>query len=126
MKTLYRLKFDFRILGDLKEQQEYIWNNRKEGGPINRVSEVYLENKKDVITLLRRLIYITGVERSGEEGIQARIDRDLKNIDQMLDDVGVKYSEFVVDDRAVTVYKICVDDIDIIMGSPLLNKRLIG
>lgn len=126
MKTLYRLKFDFRILGDLKEQQEYIWNNRKEGGPINRVSEVYLENKKDVITLLRRLIYITGVERSGEEGIQARIDRDLKNIDQMLDDVGVKYSEFGVDDRAVTVYKICVDDIDIIMGSPLLNKRLIG
>lgn len=124
MKTYYRLEIDYKTVEGLKEQQEYMWSKKAENAPINRVSEIYLENKEDVIKFLRRLIYVNGIEWTGEEGIQIRIERDLKNIDQMLDDVGIKYTGFGVDGRAVTIYKICIDNIDILMDSPLLNKRL--
>lgn len=125
MKTLYRLKFNYDLFSvdKMKEQQEYFWNKREDNQPVNRVSETYLESKEDVIKLLRRLIYVNGIKWTGEEGIQIRIDRDLKNIETMLDDVGIKYSEFGVDGRAVTIYRICVDNLEDLMGSPLLNKN---
>lgn len=126
MKIYYKLEIRYWAVELMQEQMAYIYNRLDKTLPINKVTEIYLESKEDVLKFLRRFIYINGVDWCGEEGVQERIAKDIGMIENgnLLEEVGIKYNDFGVDGRAVTISRIVINDLSDFVDSPLLNKRV--
>ena len=116
----------YSTVESMQEQMTYIYEKLDKTLPRNKVTEIYLESKDDVLKFLRRFIYINGVDWCGEEGVQERIAKDIGMIEKgnMLEDVGVKYNDFGVNGRAVTISRIVINDLSDFIDSQLLNKRI--